>query len=48
MMGAAFLVIVDTVCRTAISIEIPVGIATSLIGIPIFILALRGAKKGFA
>ncbi len=48
LLGAAFLVIVDTVCRTAISIEIPVGIATSLIGIPIFILALRGAKKGFA
>ncbi len=48
ILGAAFLVIVDTVCRTAISIEIPVGIATSLIGIPIFILALRGAKKGFA
>lgn len=48
ILGAAFLVIVDTVCRTAISIEIPVGIATSLIGIPIFILALRGARKGFA
>lgn len=48
LLGAAFLVIVDTVCRTAMSVEIPVGIATSLIGIPIFILALRGAKKGFA
>lgn len=47
ILGAAFLVIVDTICRTAISIEIPVGIATSLIGIPIFILALRSAKKGF-
>jgi len=48
LLGAAFLVIVDTVCRTAMSVEIPVGIATSLIGIPIFILALKGAKKGFA
>lgn len=47
ILGAAFLVIVDTICRTAMSIEIPVGIATSLIGIPIFVLALRGAKKGF-
>jgi iron complex transport system permease protein len=47
VLGAGFLVSVDTVCRTAMSIEIPVGIATSLIGIPIFIIALRGAKKGF-
>ncbi len=47
-LGAAFLVVVDTLCRTALSVEIPVGIATSLIGIPIFIIALRGAKKGFA
>ncbi len=48
VLGGAFLVIVDTVCRTATSVEIPVGIATSLIGIPIFILALKGAKKGFS
>jgi len=48
VLGAAFLVAVDTLCRTLMSVEIPVGIATSLIGIPIFIVALRGAKKGFA
>jgi len=48
LLGATFLVIVDTLCRTSLSIEIPIGIATSLIGIPIFVLALRNAKKGFA
>lgn len=48
LLGATFLVIVDTLCRTSMSIEIPIGIATSLMGIPIFILALRNAKKGFA
>lgn len=48
LLGAAFLVVVDTICRSAMSVEIPVGIATSLIGIPIFILALKGAKRGFA
>lgn len=47
LLGATFLVVVDTVCRTALSVELPIGIATSLIGIPIFVLALRGAKKGF-
>jgi len=48
LLGATFLIIVDTLCRTSMSIEIPIGIATSLIGIPIFVLALRNAKKGFA
>ena len=48
LLGAVFLLIVDTLCRTMMTIEIPIGIATSLIGIPIFILALKRAKKGFA
>jgi len=48
LLGALFLIIVDTVCRTVMSIEIPIGIITSLIGIPMFILALKSAKKGFA
>jgi len=48
LLGGVFLLIVDTFCRTAMSIEIPIGIATSLIGIPIFVIALRGAKKGFS
>jgi len=47
LLGALFLVIVDTLCRISMNIEIPIGIATSLIGIPIFVLALRNAKKGF-
>jgi len=48
LLGALFLMIVDTLCRTVMSIEIPIGIVTSLIGIPIFIMALKSAKKGFA
>lgn len=48
LLGGIFLIAVDTVCRTAMSVEIPIGIATSLIGIPIFIFALRNARKGFA
>lgn len=48
LLGATFLIIVDTLCRTSMSVEIPIGIATSLIGIPIFVLALKNAKKGFA
>ena len=48
LLGATFLIIVDTLCRTSMSVEIPIGIATSLIGIPIFVFALKNAKKGFA
>lgn len=48
LLGALFLLWVDTLCRTVMSVEIPVGIVTALVGIPIFILALRNAKKGFA
>lgn len=41
ILGATFLVIVDTLSRTISQTEIPLGIITSLIGIPIFILVLR-------
>jgi iron complex transport system permease protein len=48
LLGGIFLLWVDTLCRTAMNIEIPIGIVTALIGIPIFVFALKNAKKGFA
>lgn len=47
IVGAIFLLIVDNTSRIIFSFEIPIGIVTSIIGIPIFILILRNAKKGF-
>lgn len=42
LVGATFLILVDTVARTAISpSEIPVGAVTALVGAPIFIWLLR-------
>lgn len=41
ILGATFLVIVDTLSRTISPIEIPLGIITSLVGIPVFIFVLR-------
>ena len=41
ILGATFLVIVDTVSRTISQTEIPLGIITSLVGIPVFIFVLR-------
>lgn len=39
--GASFLLAIDTVSRTAISIEVPIGILTAIIGVPIFLYLLR-------
>lgn len=47
VMGAAFLLIVDDVTRAAFSVEVPIGVATELIGIPIFIAVLRHLRQGW-
>lgn len=38
--GAVFMLIVDDICRTALAYEIPLGVLTSLLGAPFFILIL--------
>lgn len=45
--GGAFLLIADAVSRLALSVEIPIGILTSLIGIPIFIVVLKNARAAW-
>ncbi len=48
--GAAFLTLADVVARTAMSpAEIPIGVITALVGVPLFLLLLRrslGARPG--
>jgi len=44
IVGAAFMLLADSVSRLAMSVEIPIGILTSLIGIPIFIIVLKNAR----
>lgn len=46
--GAAFLLIVDLVCRTLTVAEIPVGIVTSIVGAPLYIIVLKRAREGWA
>ncbi len=41
ILGATFLVIVDDVARCAFSVELPIGILTSFIGVPFFYFILR-------
>ena len=43
--GAAFLMAMDTLAKTAFTISFPVGIFTSLLGAPFFIYILKKRKK---
>lgn len=40
-LGASFLLIMDNLSRTLISIEIPIGILTAIVGVPLFLYLLR-------
>jgi iron complex transport system permease protein len=44
-LGASFLLLIDNISRAVISIEIPIGILTAIIGVPIFLYLL---KKGYS
>lgn len=46
ILGALYLLIIDTVARIATSTEIPLGILTALIGTPVFALVLRQTQRG--
>lgn len=44
-LGASFLLLVDNISRVVLSIEIPIGILTAIIGVPIFLYLL---KRGYS
>jgi iron complex transport system permease protein len=46
-LGASFLMLVDDVARTLLPGEIPLGVLTGLIGVPILILLLRRNRTGW-
>ncbi|MFP4329064.1 MAG: iron chelate uptake ABC transporter family permease subunit, partial [Paracoccaceae bacterium] len=41
LLGAAYLVVIDTLARTLTAAEIPLGVLTALIGAPVFAVLLR-------
>jgi iron complex transport system permease protein len=43
--GASLLLVADDIVRTAASFEIPIGILTSVVGIPLFIVLLKRSGK---
>lgn len=47
LVGGSFLLVVDTLARTLLPMEIPLGILTSLIGAPFFIYLLSHSRRGW-
>ena len=47
LMGGIFLLLVDDLARTLFTVEIPLGILTSIIGAPFFVYLLLKRKKGW-
>lgn len=48
LIGAIYLLVVDDVSRMLFNVEIPIGISTSLIGIPFFAVILKKARRGWS
>jgi iron complex transport system permease protein len=47
LLGALFLLVVDTIARIVFPVEIPIGIVTAIIGAPFFVLLLARGKRGW-
>jgi iron complex transport system permease protein len=47
ILGAGHLLLVDTLCRTLATIEIPLGILTAVLGAPFFLYLLARGRRGW-
>jgi len=47
LLGAGYLLIVDTLARTIATVEVPLGILTAIIGAPVFIWLLARGRRGW-
>ena len=47
LLGATFLLAVDTLARTVARIEIPLGVLTAFVGTPLFLWQLATARRGW-
>jgi iron complex transport system permease protein len=47
LLGAGFLLGVDTLARTVARIEIPLGVLTAFVGTPLFLWQLATARRGW-
>ena len=47
LLGAAFLLAVDTLCRAATAVELPPGVVTALIGTPLFLWLFALSRRSW-
>lgn len=47
LLGAAFLLLIDNISRTLLPGEIPLGVLTGLVGVPVLALLLRHGRTGW-
>jgi len=45
LFGAIFMLLVDNIARSVVSVEIPIGIITALLGAPFFIWFLKKSSR---
>jgi iron complex transport system permease protein len=48
LIGAGYLLIVDTLARTIAQVEVPLGILTAVIGAPFFVWLLARGRRGWS
>lgn len=46
-LGASFLLVIDNISRTLLSTEVPLGILTGLVGVPLLVVLLRRSQTGW-
>jgi iron complex transport system permease protein len=47
MIGAGYLLVVDTLARTIAAVEVPLGVLTAVIGAPFFVWLLARGRRGW-
>jgi len=45
LLGAVFMLAVDTLCRSAFAVELPLGVVTAILGAPVFVLLLARSRR---
>ena len=47
VIGASYLLLIDNLARLIATVEIPIGILTSILGVPFFIFIFKRNQKGW-
>lgn len=47
LLGAGYLLLIDDLARCLSNVETPIGILTSIIGVPFFVFIFRRTSKGW-